>query len=211
MIYDGDTGGLPEVFHFTVRKLERLGVSMCIIEDKTGLKQNSLFGTDRTQTLADVDEFCHKLRVGKSAQVTNDFMITARIEALIAGAGEEEALRRARRYIDDGGVDAIMIHSKEKDPREIISFLHNYHKQQGKKVPVVVVPTTYNVITEDELAEHGASVCIYANHLLRAAYPSMMQVAKSILANQRSKETDDIILPVREIITLIDDNTGSKE
>lgn len=210
MIYDGDTGGLPEIFHFTVRRLERLGVSACIIEDKTGLKQNSLHGTDRTQQLEDVDDFCRKLRVGKEAQITDDFMIISRIEALIAGAGEEEALRRARRYIDDGGVDAIMIHSKMKKPDEIISFLNKYHAQAGKKVPVVVVPTSYNSITEDELIEHGANVSIYANHLLRAAYPSMLDVAKSILKNERSKEADDMLLPVKEIINLIDDSSKTK-
>lgn len=209
MIYDGDTGGLPEIFHFTVRRLERLGVSACIIEDKRGLKQNSLHGTDRTQQLEDVDEFCHKLRAGKKAQITDDFMIISRIEALIAGAGEEEALRRARRYIDDGGVDAIMIHSKMKKPDEIISFLEKYHKQAGKKVPVVVVPTSYNAITEDELIQHGANVSIYANHLLRAAYPSMMEVAKSILKHERSKEADDMLLPVKEIINLIDDSAAA--
>jgi len=212
MIYDGDTGGLPEIFHFTCRKLERLGVSACVIEDKVGLKQNSLFGTDRTQQLADVDEFCHKLRVGKEAQITDDFMLVARIEALIAGAGEEEALKRAKRYIEDGGVDAIMIHSKEKSPDQILSFLHRYHKQtEHKKVPVVVVPTTYNSITEMELIENGVSIAIYANHLLRAAYPAMMDVAKSILQHSRSKEADDLLLPVKQIITMIDDNAAKNK
>eukprot|EP00501_MAST-03F_sp_TOSAG23-6_P001569 GSMAST32.ASY1.ANO1.1633.1 assembled CDS len=175
LIYDGDTGGHPEVFHFTVRSLERLGVSACIIEDKTGLKQNSLFGTDRKQELIDIDEFCDKIRAGQSAKSDQDFMIIARLEALIAGHGEEEALKRAKAYID-AGCDAIMIHSKQKSPDEVLSFLKNYNKLE-KTVPVVAVPTT---------------------------------VAESILSNKRSQEADEDLLPVKEIITLIDDNTGMK-
>lgn len=205
MIYDGDTGGHPEVFHFTVRTLERLGVSACIIEDKTGLKQNSLFGTDRKQQLEDIDLFCDKIRAGKKAQVTDDFMVIARMESLIAGWGEEEALMRAQKCIE-AGADGIMIHSKEKTPDEVLSFLEKYNKFP-KKVPVVAVPTTYNAITEAELAEKGVKICIYANQLLRAAYPSMMNVAESILANGRSKEVDADLMGVKKILTLIDDNT----
>lgn len=207
MIYDGDTGGHPEVFHFTVRTLERLGVSACIIEDKTGLKQNSLFGTDRKQQLEDIDLFCDKIRAGKKAQVTEDFMVIARMESLIAGWGEEEALMRAKKCIE-AGADGIMIHSKEKTPDEVLSFLEKYNKFE-KKVPIVAVPTTYNSITEAELAEKGVKICIYANQLLRAAYPSMMNVAESILANGRSKEVDADLMGVKKILTLIDDNTSA--
>eukprot|EP00392_Amoebophrya_sp_AT5.2_P019012 g19699.t1 len=205
MIYDGDTGGLPEIFKFTVQKLERLGVSACIIEDKAGLKQNSLFGTDRQQQLADIAEFSHKLAVGQAAKNNPDFMIIARLEALIAGAGEEEALKRAKAYIEDGKVDGIMIHSKEKKPDEVLSFMEAYSKFANKK-PLVVVPTSYNAVTEDELAKYGASVCIHANHLIRAAYPSMVDVAQSILQNGRSKEVedDDKVMSVKKIISLIE-------
>ena len=208
MIYDGDTGGHPEVFHFTVRTLERLGVSAVIIEDKTGLKQNSLFGTERKQQLEDIDLFCDKIRAGKAAQVTDNFMVIARMESLIAGWGEDEAMMRAVKCLE-AGADGIMIHSKEKDPAEVLSFLERYHAEvpADKQKPIIAVPTTYNVLTEAQLAEAGATVCIYANHLLRAAYPAMMDVAESILTHSRSKEVDDQIMGVKPIITLIDDNT----
>jgi len=208
IIYDGDTGGSKEIFHFTVKSLERLGVSAVIIEDKSGLKQNSLFGTERAQVLEDVGTFSEKIAAGKAAQATDDFMIIARLEALIAGLGEEEALLRAKAYVKDGGADGIMIHSKEKKPDEILSFIKAF-RSEDTKTPIVVVPTTYNISTEDELYDAGAQICIYANHLLRAAYPSMQQVAQSILLHGRSKEVDDVIMPVKKILTLIDDNTGA--
>jgi len=210
MVYDGDTGGLPELFHFTVRTLERLGVSACIIEDKTGLKQNSLFGTDRKQQLEDIDSFCAKIAAGKKAQVTDDFMIFARMESLIAGWGQEEALKRAKASLD-AGADGVMIHSKEKKPDEILEFIAEYNKFRGNypgRGHLVVVPTTYNSITEAELQKAGANVVIHANQLLRAAFPAMKKTAESILTNGRSKEADSELLSVKEILVLIDDNTG---
>ena len=207
MIYDGDTGGHAEIFRFTVRSLEAMGVSACIIEDKTGLKQNSLFGTERKQELADIETFSAKIAAGKAAQLSEDFMIVARLEALIAGWGEEEALKRAEAFIA-AGADAVMIHSKEKAPDEVLSFLAKYN-ELDVKVPIIAVPTTYNTITEAQLVDAGASIVIYANHLLRAAYPAMRDVAETILVNARSKEVDDVLLPVKEIISMIDDNTGN--
>jgi len=209
MIYDGDTGGEKEVFRFTVRRLERLGVSAVVIEDKCGLKQNSLFGTERAQKLEDVDVFTEKLKAGKAAQVTKDFMIFARIEALIAGLGEEEALKRARAYVGEGKADGIMIHSKEKKPDEIYSFMKRY-RAEAPNVPVIVVPTTYNSATEAELEACGANIVIYANQLIRASYLAMLDTANKILEAGRSKEVDSQILPTKEMITLIDDNTGGK-
>jgi len=156
MIYDGDSGGLPEIFAHTVRSLERIGVSAVIIEDKVGLKQNSLFGTEREQQLAPIDDFCHKLQAGKGAQNGKDFMVIARLEALIAGAGEKVALERAKAYIEQGGADGIMIHSKEKSPDEIYSFMEQYSKFSNR-VPLVVVPSSYNSATETELEARGAS------------------------------------------------------
>jgi len=206
VLYDGDTGGPPELFKFTIKTLERKGVSACIIEDKTGLKQNSLFGTDRVQQLEDIDIFCEKLHQGHVTKTQEDFMIIARLEALIAGLGEEEALKRAKAYIA-AGADGIMIHSKEKNPDEVISFLDKYREFKDK-VPVVAVPTTYNSITEDELVKHGVHVCIYANQMLRAAYPSMVQVTKSILTHGRSQEADSTLMPVKDILTLVDKAPG---
>jgi phosphoenolpyruvate phosphomutase len=205
MIYDGDTGGNPEIFRFTVKSLERLGVSAVVIEDKAGLKQNSLFGTDRKQQLEDIDIFCEKIRAGKAAQTHPDFMVCARMESLIAGYGEEEALMRAQRSIE-AGADAIMIHSKEKSPDEIFSFLSAFAKFDVR-VPIIAVPTTYNSVTEVELGNRGANIVIHANHLLRAAYPVMMSTAESILTHNRSLEVDSEILGVKPIITLIDDHT----
>lgn len=201
IIYDGDTGGKPEHFVFSVRTLERLGISAIIIEDKVGLKKNSLFGTEVKQTQDSIENFCHKILMGKQAQVTDDFMIIARIESLILKNGLDDALRRAKAYIDSGA-DGIMIHSKEKTPNEIIEFCKEYKKFE-QKVPLVVVPTTYNKILEDELIEAGVNVVIYANHLLRSAYPAMLEVAKSILTNGRSFEVDNKCLPIKEILTLI--------
>lgn len=197
VIYDADTGGLPAVFKFTVKTLERMGVSACIIKDKSGLKQN----TDRQQALEDIPTFCEKIKAGQSAKTTEDFMIIANLEALISGLGEEEALKRAKAYIE-AGADGIMIQSKEKGAEEILSFLEAYSKFENK-VPVVAVPTTYNAISEAELEKAGVSICVYANQMLRAAYPSMVSTAESILKHGRSKEADSTLMPVKDIITLI--------
>lgn len=201
VIYDGDTGGLPEHFVFTVRTLERLGVSAIIIEDKKGLKKNSLFGTNVQQTQADIDEFCEKIHAGKMAQITGDFMIIARCESLIAGKSIDDALERCFAYVK-AGADGIMIHSKNKSGDDIKEFCQKFRLQEPS-VPIVVVPTTYNQITEDELASWGVNVVIYANHLLRAAYPAMVDVAKSILTNERSLECNDKCMPIKEILELI--------
>ena len=201
MIVDADNGGLVEHFKFMVRSLERLGVSAVIIEDKIGIKRNSLFGTDAKQKQDTIENFCNKIAAGKRAQVTEDFMIIARIESLILKQGQEDALKRALAYIE-AGADGIMIHSKEKTPDEIISFLKEF-RSIDKKTPIVVVPSTYNSITESELIDLGVNVVIYANQLLRSAYPSMIKVASKILTYERSLETDDACLPIKEILTLI--------
>jgi phosphoenolpyruvate mutase len=209
VILDGDTGGHPEHFHFMVRTLERLGVSAVIIEDKKGLKKNSLFGTDVEQVRCTIEEFCHKIRTGKQAQATDDFMIIARIESLILKAGLEDALARARAYIE-ACADAIMIHSKSKSPDEILEFCRKY-KELDSRVPLVVVPTTYNSITEEQLTEAGVSVTIYANHMLRSAYPAMVKTARSILEKHRSLEADEYCMPIKEILTLVPDGASQRD
>ncbi|EHJ01551.1 phosphoenolpyruvate phosphomutase [Clostridium sp. DL-VIII] len=201
IIVDGDTGGQIEHFVYTVKTLERLGVSAIIIEDKTGLKKNSLFGTDVTQTQDTIEHFKSKIRAGREARVTSDFMIISRIESLIAKAGMEDAVNRAKAYIE-AGTDGIMIHSKEKDGEEIREFCKIYNEFENK-VPLIVVPTSYNFMTEEELVELGVSVVIYANHLIRSAYPAMVNTAKSILENGRSKEASVNCMPIKEILTLI--------
>ncbi len=201
IIFDGDTGGRTEHFVYTVRTLERLGVSAVIIEDKIGLKKNSLFGTDAGQEQDTIEDFSHKIREGKKAQVTEDFMIIARIESLILQQGLEDALARAKGYIA-AGADAIMIHSKEKTPDEILAFCAGF-KKLPKRVPLVVVPTTFDTIYEKELIEAGVNVVIYANQLLRSAYPAMVNTAKSILTNQRAYEARPNLMPIKEILTLI--------
>lgn len=201
VIFDGDTGGKIEHFVFTVRTLERLGISAVIIEDKIGLKKNSLFGTDAIQLQDNIEDFCDKIRAGKRAQITNDFMIIARIESFIAGKGLDDAMERALAYIG-AGADGIMIHSKDKSGKDIKSFcaqLRSIHKT----IPIVVVPTTYNHITDEELASWGVNVVIYANHMLRSAYPAMLNTAKSILAHGRSYEANDMCMSVKEILELI--------
>ncbi|EKQ51038.1 MULTISPECIES: phosphoenolpyruvate mutase [unclassified Clostridium] len=201
IIVDGDTGGQIEHFVYTVKTLERLGVSAIIIEDKTGLKKNSLFGTEVEQTQDTIEHFSEKIRAGREARVTSDFMIISRIESLIAGAGMDDAIKRAQAYIE-AGTDGIMIHSKEKDGKEIIEFCRRYNEFENK-VPLVVVPTSYNFMKEDELVELGINVIIYANHLIRSAYPAMVNTAKSILENARSKEASENCMPIKEILTLI--------
>ena len=201
IIYDGDTGGKPEHFVFTVRTLERNGISAVIIEDKIGLKKNSLFGTEAIQTQDTIEGFCHKIRMGKEAQITKDFMIIARCESLIAGKDVADAQQRCLAYVD-AGADGIMIHSKEKTGEDIKAFCHAF-RQHHPAVPIVVVPTTYNHIKESELAEWGVNVVIYANHMLRAAYPAMMKCAESILQNERSLEANPLCMPIKEILELI--------
>ncbi len=201
IIMDGDTGGLTEHFVYTVRTLERMGVSAIIIEDKKGLKRNSLFGTDVKQIQDSIENFSAKIRAGKKALQTDEFMIIARIESLILKQGVEDALKRAFAFIK-AGADAIMIHSKNKDPEEVFDFCDRF-REQDKQTPLVVVPTTYNSVTEEELQKHGANIVIYANHLIRAEFPAMQKVAVSILKNHRSLETDGACMPIKEIITLI--------
>ncbi len=201
LIIDGDTGGRPEHFSYMVRTFERLGVSAVIIEDKKGPKKNSLFGTDVRQTRASIEEFTQKIKIGKKAQVTDDFMIIARIESLILKTGMDDALKRAEAYIN-AGADGIMIHSKSREPDEILEFCRKY-SEFDRRVPLVVVPTTYNRITEEELLENEVNLLIYANHLLRSAYPAMVKTAESILKNHRSFEAGDLCMPIKDIITLI--------
>lgn len=201
IIFDGDTGGKIEHFVFTVRTLERLGISAVIIEDKIGLKKNSLFGTDAIQTQDTIDGFCNKIRAGKRAQITDDFMIIARIESFIAGKGQEDAMERALAYIE-AGADGIMIHSKDKSGEDIRLFCKAL-RLANQSVPIVVVPTTYNHVTEEELSLWGANIVIYANHMLRSAYPAMLNTAKSILSHGRSYEANELCMPVKEILELI--------
>ena len=202
IILDGDTGGKPEHFAFTVKTLERLGVSAVIIEDKVGLKKNSLFGTDVKQTQDSIEGFSKKIKIGKQSLVGNNFMIIARIESLILKAGLEDALTRAKAYIK-AGVDGIMIHSKEKSPNEIFEFCDQY-KQFQKKVPLVVVPSSYNEVTEDQLIKKGANVVIYANHLLRSAYPAMITTAKAILRDKNSyNASNEYCMSIKDILNLI--------
>lgn len=201
VIYDGDTGGIPEHFVFLVRTLERLGVSAVIIEDKIGLKKNSLFGTDVAQTQDSIEAFCHKIQEGKRAQVTEDFMVIARVESLILDQGMEDAIARTRAYIN-AGADAIMIHSSKKDGLEIEEFCRRY-RGLDVRVPLVAVPTAYHHRNEQELAAMGFNIVIYANHLLRSAYPAMKRTAESILEHERAMEADAACLPISEVLTLI--------
>lgn len=201
IIYDGDTGDIAEHFVFTVRTLERNGVSAVIIEDKKGLKKNSLFGTEVKQELASEEEFCHKIAEGKKAQVTKDFMIIARIEEIIAGRSIDEALSKAFACVK-AGADGIMIHSKDKSGSDIKEFCQRFRKEYAK-IPLVLVPTTYNQFTEKELSEWGANVIIYANHMLRASYPAMVKVAETILQAERSLEVNDLCMPIKQILELI--------
>ena len=203
IILDGDTGGLIEHFVYNVRTLERLGVSAIIIEDKTGLKKNSLFGNDVEQTQDSIAHFCEKIKAGKQAQLSEDFMIIARIESLILEKGIADALQRAYAYVA-AGADGIMIHSRQKTPDEIFAFCDAF-RQKDKNTPIVVVPTSYHSVLEEQLAAHGINIVIYANQLTRSAFPAMQETAASILKHHRAKEADAQLMSIKDIITLIDE------
>lgn len=203
IIFDGDTGGLIEHFVYTVRSLERMGVSAIIIEDKTGLKKNSLFGNEVVQTQDTIEHFCEKIAAGKKVQLTDDFMIIARIESLILEKGMDDALNRAFAYVK-AGADGIMIHSRKKDPAEIVEFCKLFRKEDNT-TPIVVVPSSFNSITESELASVGVNIVIYANQLTRSAFPAMEQTAKDILKYHRAKEVDSRLMPIKDIISLIEE------
>ena len=203
IILDGDTGGLVEHFVYNVRTLERMGVSAVIIEDKTGLKKNSLFGTEVEQTQDSIENFCEKIKAGKQALRTDEFMIIARIESLILERGMEDALERAFAYVE-AGADGIMIHSRRKSPDEIVTFCKLF-REKNQNTPIVVVPTSFNSITEEELAEAGVNIVIYANQLTRSAFPAMQETAVEILKHHRALEVDSRLMPFKDIIRLIDE------
>ena len=201
IILDGDTGGLTEHFVYNLRTLERLGVSAIIIEDKVGLKKNSLFGTDAGQLQAAIPEFCEKLSAGKKAQRSRDFMVFARCESLILGRGQADALARCDAYVR-AGADGVMIHSCKTTPDEVYGFMAAF-RQEHPATPIVVVPTTYNTATEAELCRHGANIVIHANHLLRSAFPAMRKTAELTLQNGRTKEADGLCMSIKETLSLI--------
>ena len=201
MILDGDTGGIAEHFVFQVRTLERLGVSAVIIEDKVGLKKNSLFGTEVEQTQDDPDRFAEKIRAGREARVTEDFAVVARIESLNLGKGVADALARAETYVE-AGADCVMPHNSERDPGPLFEFVEGY-RARGLEAPLVAVPSAYPHVSEAELQERGFQIVIYANHLLRAAFPAMQKTAETILQHGRALEADELCMPIRDVLTLI--------
>ena len=202
IILDGDTGGLTEHFVYNVRTLERIGVSAVIIEDKCGLKKNSLFGTEVAQTQDSIENFSAKIAAGKEALRTKEFMIIARCESLILEQGMDDALARCHAYVA-AGADGIMIHSRKTDPAEILEFCDKF-RAADPTTPIVVVPTSFNSVTESELAAHGVNIVIYANQLTRAAFLAMQSVAEDLLRNHRALEVDARLLPFKQIIRLID-------
>jgi phosphoenolpyruvate phosphomutase len=203
IIFDGDTGGRIDQFPFMVRSLERLGVSAVIIEDKIGQKQNSLLEDASHHEQDFVEDFCQKIRTGLRSRVTDEFMIIARIESLILGKGMEDALSRAKAYVD-AGASGIMIHSKQGTADEVIQFAKAF-RAWAPQVPLVAVPSTYNEIRWDELADAGFNIVIQANHLLRSAYPSMKKTAQTILQNRQAKEAETALIPIQDFFKLIED------
>lgn len=201
LIMDADTGGKTEHFELNVRSMERLGISATIIEDKIGLKKNSLFGVDVDQSQDSIENFCAKISAGRKARISDDFMIIARIESLILEKGLEDAIERAKAYVE-AGADGIMIHSRKKTPEEVFKFANIFRKLYSS-VPLISVPTSYSSTTEKELIDNGFNIVIYANHLLRAAFPAMQEVALSILRHGRALEIDNRIMSIKEILNLI--------
>ncbi|WP_288131272.1 phosphoenolpyruvate mutase [Microbulbifer sp.] len=201
MIIDADTGGLLEHFSINVRAMSLRGVSAVIIEDKIGLKKNSLLGNDVVQNQDNAEDFARKISAGKRAQANNDFMVIARIESLILEAGLEDALRRAKIYVG-AGADGIMIHSRKEDPEEIFEFAQKF-RSMFKDIPLICVPTSYNSVCFQDLEDAGFNIVIYANHMLRASYRAMQEVAHSILFNGRTLEVESECLSIKKILKLI--------
>ncbi len=200
IIYDGDTGGKQEHLVFTIKNLERIGVSAIIIEDKKGLKKNSLFGNSVLQEQEDVEVFCEKIKTGKQAKKTDDFLIFSRVESLILEKGLNDALSRSESYLNAGS-DGILIHSKQESPDEIFHFVSEFRKNTN--APLCVVPTTYNQVRFEEFEQIGINIVIYANHLLRSTYPAMLNTAQSILKNGRTEEIEPDLMSIKDIINFI--------
>ena len=201
LIFDADNGGRLEHLPFTIRTLERLGVSSIMIEDKIGLKKNSLFKDQKGAKQDSIKDFCKKIELIKKTRNSKDFLIGARIESFILGKGLNDALKRAQAY-SAAGADIILIHSKEKTPKEIFSFSNIFRKTKYYK-PLVAVPSTYSKTTEAMLIKNGFKIVIYANQMLRSTYPAMQNVARTILKNERSFELENKISSVNELINLI--------
>jgi phosphoenolpyruvate mutase len=201
IIYDGDTGGIPEHLHFTVKTLERLGISAIIIEDKVGLKRNSLLGNDVEQFQDSIENFCFKIKTANNAKSSSNFMTIARIESLILEKGVAHAFERAQAYLD-AGANGILIHSRNRLPNEVFKFIEQYN-QLKNRAPLIVVPTTYHEVTYDQFTDLGVDIIIYANHLLRSAYPAMLKTAESILSNGRTTEVESNLMTINEILELI--------
>jgi len=202
ILFDGDTGSKTEHFVYSVRTLERLGVSAIVIEDKKGLKKNSLLPNEVKHELEEKEVFAEKIKAGKRAQITRDFMIFARLESLIADGSVEDALDRAICYIN-AGADGIMIHSKNRDGNEVFKFLEDF-RSLYQDIPVILVPTTFNQFTEDELYKSGANIIIYANHLLRSAYLAMTKAAQQILKDGKSEyASEQFCVSIEDILHLI--------
>ncbi len=201
LIFDADNGGRLEHILFSVKTLERLGVSAIMIEDKIGLKKNSLFKNQTGATQDKIKDFCKKIQLIKKTRKSNDFLIGARIESFILGKGLKDAIKRAEEY-SKAGADLILIHSKEKSPKEIFTFSKIFRKSKYNK-PLVAIPSTYSKTNEKKLIENGFKIVIYANQMLRATYPAMQTVVQSILKNKRSYELEKKISSVNELINLI--------
>ncbi len=201
IIFDADNGGRIEHISYTVKSLERMGVSAMVIEDKVGLKRNSLFKNQKGVKQDSIKNFSEKISVANKSKKINDFFIVARVESLILKKGKNDALKRAEAY-SEAGADAILIHSKEKKPNEIFEFSKLFLKSKFYK-PLIAVPSTYSIVKEGELARNGIKVVIYANQLLRASYPAMNETARKILQHKRAKEVEKNITPIKNIISLI--------
>ncbi len=201
VIFDGDNGGRVEHIKFLVRSLERAGVSALVLEDKSGLKKNSLYKNQSGVRQESIKKFCKKLSVASSSKISDDFYVIARIESFILGKNLNDAINRAESYVKSGA-DAILIHSKEKEPKEIFDFSKKFLKSKYYR-PIVAVPSTYSKTFEKDLIKNGVKIVIYANHLLRSSYPSMVNTAKSILKDQRTFKIEKNLTPINQILDLI--------
>ena len=201
IIFDAGNGGRLEHLPYMIKSLERIGVSAAIIEDKVGLKKNSLFNNQSGTKQDTIERFCQKISKAKDTKISDDFMIIARIESFILGKNVSDALKRAEAY-SKAGADAILIHSKENNPKQVFSFAKKFKKSRYSK-PMVAVPSSYSKTYEKDLIKHGFKIIIYANHMMRASYPAMMNAARSILTNRRSYNVENKISSIKEIINLI--------
>ena len=192
IIYDEDKIITSSYLNYTIQNLESNGISAIVIRDQIARKNDEVY---------DEKDFCNMIKEGKKAQITQDFMIIARIEEMLYGKNVDDAVKKAISCVMSGA-DAILIESNDSKGNNIKEFCEKFRKEYPN-TPIAVIPSNFKELTEKEMAEWGVNIIIYENQMLRASYPAMKKCAETILKNQRSLEANNLCMPIKEILTLI--------